>query len=356
MDPKSKLEHFKVGFDIELQKYLLSKEEEYKEISPFIYDFFKNISEFTLRGGKRLRPALLNCAYLLFGGDKKDEITKLSVFVELIQSYLLIHDDIFDNSDTRRKGPTFHKIYENYSINNGWQDSSHFGISLGVLGGDVALQLVNDIITKSDFLDGRKNRVLGLVTKLTTDVLIGQIQDFILPFKEMYSEADIAQIHFYKTATYTFYMPLLSGAYLAGMEDNDENIVYLKEYAKFAGMAFQVRDDILGVFGDEEKTGKPSVSDIKEGKKTLLILKAEENANESDLSTIKSLLGKKSLTDEEAEEFRNIIIRTGSLDYSKAKSEEYVTHAKNLLEKIKIRNEQWEFLNELANYLILRDI
>lgn len=356
MNPKEELEKFKNEFDLELENYLHSKESNYKEVSPFVFQIFKNITEFTLRGGKRLRPALLFHAYSLFGGNNKKEIIKLSVFVELIQSYLLIHDDIFDHADTRRGGATLHKIYEKLSIERGWGDASHFGITLGILAGDIASQLANDLITNSDFIDGRKNKVLSIVSTLTTDVLIGQIEDFILSFKTDYKEQDIEKIHSLKTVAYTFDMPLLAGAVLAGKNENDSDTIALKEYAKFAGAAFQIRDDILGIFGDEEKTGKPSLSDIKEGKKTLLTLKAEENANKKQLSVIKNLLGKKNLIEKEAKAFREIIIETGALDYSKSKCQRYVDSAKNELGKIKIINNNKDFLISLADYLVIRDI
>lgn len=356
MDPKEELTKFKAKLEPQLEAYLKNKRRKYADISRFTRNFFENIAEFTLRGGKRLRPALLYHSYKLFGGTKEKEIIRLSIFVELIQSYLLIHDDIFDRAGTRRKGPSFHKIYEKFSVENGWGDASHFGTSLGILGGDVAAQLANDIITNADFLEGRKNKVLGLVNELTTHVLIGQIEDFILAFKSEYRERDIMKIHHYKTANYTFDMPMRSGAILAGVKSSGTDMDALREYSKYAGVAFQIRDDILGIFGDEDKTGKPSISDIKEGKKTLLVLKAEQNASRRQLSVLKNLLGKKNLIDKEANEFRKVIIDTSSLEYSKTKCREYVNKAKKSLEKIKHRNDSWAFLYALADYLVVRDL
>lgn len=356
MDPREELTKFRVKFEPLLESYLKNKRREYAKVSSFTRNFFSDIAEFTLRGGKRLRPALLFHGYRLFGGNRDDEIIKLSIFIELIQSYLLIHDDIFDRSATRRKGPAFHKIYEKFSIENGWGDSAHFGTALGILAGDVAAQLANDVIVNSSFLESRKNKVIEIVNELTTNVLIGQIEDFILPFKNDYRERDIMKIHHYKTATYTFDMPLRSGSILAGVNDKDKNMDALRKYAKYAGIAFQIRDDILGIFGEEDKTGKPSNSDIKEGKKTLLVFKAEQNASRRQLSTIKDLLGKKNLIEKEANIFREIIVDTGSLEYSKIKCKQYVDKAKRSLEEIKQRNNSWDFLSGLADYLVMREV
>lgn len=356
MNPKAELERFKGLFDKELENYLREKEENYKNISPFVFEFFKNISEFTLRGGKRLRPALVYHAYRLFEDDKEEEIIKLSIFVELIQTSLLIHDDIFDRAATRRKGLTFHKIYEEASVKNDYNDPLHFGNTLGILGGDIAAQLSNELITNSDFPADRKNKVLSIVASLTTDVLIGQIEDFIITFKENYQEEDIEKIFLFKTVKYTFEMPLLTGAILAGKKEDDKDIMALKEYAKFAGMAFQLRDDILGTFGDEEKMGKPATSDIEEGKKTLLVLRAQQNANELQQQILKTVLGKRNLSEKEAKDFRDVLVNTGSLNYSKNKCDEYISKAKDALLAIESQGPSKDFLSSLADYMVVRNI
>lgn len=356
MNPKDELERFKGIFDEELKTYLRSKEKEYRDISPFVYELFKNISEFTLRGGKRLRPALVYHGYRLFGDDKEKELVELSMFVELVQTYLLIHDDIFDRASIRRNGPTFHKIYEKIATENEWGDTSHFGNTVGILGGDMASSLFNEVIINSDFPDDRKNKVLGVVTNLVANVLIGQIEDFIMMFKTDFTEEDVEKIFLYKTVKYTFEMPLLSGAILAGRDVDEKDVMVLKEYSRFAGMAFQLRDDILGIFGDEQKTGKPSTSDIEEGKKTLLVLRAEKEATEDQKAILNNLLGKNNLTEKEADDFRKVIIDTGSLEYSKDKCKEYVSNAKRALLNVELRNTSWDFLNSLADYMVVRNI
>lgn len=356
MNPKVELERFKSIFDEELEKYLRRKEEEYKNISPFVSELFKNISEFTLRGGKRLRPALVYHAYRLFKDDKEEELIKLSIFVELLQTSLLIHDDIFDRAATRRKGLSFHKIYEDMASKNNWDDSSHFGNTLAILGGDISSQLTNELIISSDFPLDRKNEVLDIVASLTIDVLLGQVEDFLMIYNEEFDENDIERVFQLKTVKYTFEMPLLAGLILSGKQKDDNAVRIVKEYAKFAGMAFQLRDDILGVFGEEEKIGKPSKSDIEEGKRTLLVLKATQFANEGQLRTLKELLGKKNISDEELKEFRRVITDTGSLEYSKNKCEEYINKAKHALSQLEAEETSLGFLKSLADYMLLRDI
>ncbi len=158
----------------------------------------------------------------------------------------------------------------------------------------------------------------------------------------------------YKTAKYTFEGPLHLGAILGGADDKFLN--QLSQYAIPAGIAFQIQDDILGIFGDEKKTGKPVGSDIRQGKYTILVAKAFEKANPRQKKILARCLGNKNLTKKDIEDFRKVIIESGSLDYAKNLAMKLVWEAKKELEKIKMNSETKKFLRGIAEYMIKREL
>lgn len=355
MNPEDELHKYKLLIERKLTSYFADKKIEYNNVSPFITNFLEHIEEFTLRGGKRLRPALIYYTYKAFNGEEDDAVKDLSMFIELIQSFLLIHDDIMDHADLRRGGETLHKIYENYAKANRYVEPEHFGTTMAILAGDLANQLAFELVSDSKL----KNKdhllqLLKLFTSQLTGVVFGQVHDILLTYDGEYKQEDIFKVHHYKTAKYTYEIPVISGAILAGA--THEEIALLTEFSKYAGIAFQIFDDILGIFGDDENTGKPTISDIKEGKKTLLTLKAYESGDIKQKETLTNYLGKKDLTETEAEEVREIMRNTGALEFSKQKCHEFVTKAQSYLDRLNMqKTKEFEFLYKIAEYSISRN-
>lgn len=359
MDPKVALGEYKKRVDVELEKYFERKVEEYKDVSEFVEMFIKDLAEFTLRGGKRLRPALLYYSYKLCGGDEKkeDEVVKLSIFIELLQSFMLIHDDIMDRALLRRGKTTMHKIYENFSKRKGFKDDEHFGLSMAILSGDLANQLAFEIIAESKFPEDKKNKLVELTVKEIAKTSFGQIHDILLNYNypANYNENDVLQVHLYKTATYTYELPLFAGAILSGASRQVLNA--LESFARFGGIAFQIQDDFLGMFGRSGETGKEVKSDIMEGKKTLLVTESYKKANSEQKLLLDRYLGKKDITEAEAEIVREIVRSTGSLEYSKKVCEDYVRKAKESLNYFAGKKEDaYHFLLGIADYLIIRKL
>ncbi|MBD3363225.1 polyprenyl synthetase family protein [Candidatus Dojkabacteria bacterium] len=312
------------------------------------------LEEYTLRGGKRIRAALMINSYNLFNSENLEDIYKLSIFIELIQSWLLIHDDITDHDDLRRGGPTFHKMYEKLASKYNFKDQADFGRNLAILGGDLISIFPIQLLTETNFDPKLKLKFIDYAYKKLADVGAGQIFDVITSKSTKYTEEDIIKIHELKTATYTFELPIYTGALLGGAEQNE--LIILTEYAKNAGIAFQIRDDILGMFGNEEKLGKPINSDIEEGKKTLLILHALKNSDKKQKNILNELYGRKNLTLTEANKVRTIIKQTNSLDYSIKLCKNYIQKAKTSLSKSKYKSSHnWNFLYTLAEYILLRE-
>jgi geranylgeranyl diphosphate synthase type I len=353
---KQMLADFKPLVEEELEKYFKKEVRKAKKISPYTEKIVKDLEEITLRGGKRLRANLVYSSYLLLGGRKKKEILKTSSFIEILHSYLLIEDDVMDQSDTRRGKDTLHKIYRDYHKRNFYKrNPEHFGESIAINIGLIGCHLALNILNNSNFPAELKIKAMNKVNEQISLVGHGQIHDILLEVREDLKIEDVLLVHLLKTAKYTFETPMHVGAILAGAKERDLKL--LSKYAIPAGIAFQIQDDILGMFGDEEKVGKPVDSDLKEGKQTLLIIKALERASKADTKKIIEALGNPRVTKKQLKEVREVIEKTGSYDYSKKLARRYVRKAQKALEDMdKWNSKGKEFLKGIAQYMIEREI
>jgi geranylgeranyl diphosphate synthase, type I len=358
MDAKKALAEIAIRIDKQVLDLLNEEQKTSGSISPIVDDIFKYVPIVTM-GGKRLRGAFVYYSYLMHGGKDFEEILKVSALIEVLHSYLLTHDDIMDKSAIRHRKPTIHKIYQNNikSQNKFYRDSRHFGESVGINIGDILSHISMYRLTETNFDDHLKIKTLSKLNRAFADTGYGQLIDV---FGEIIPEADenhVMLVHYYKTGKYTYENPLHIGATLAGAKEEDLKV--LTDYAIPGGIAFQIQDDILGMFGDEYRIGKPANSDLKEGKKTLLIIKALENADEKQKEIIEKNLGNTFLKKQDLEDVRKVIIDTGSLEYSKKTALDLVTKAKNALAKN--ANPSWigegrDFLDAVADYMIKRDL
>lgn len=357
MEAKSLLEEYKKRVEFYLESYFRKKKTQNKSVSPFVYDFTATLEEFTMRGGKRLRPALMYYAYKIFSQESEEEVIQLSSFIELIQSFLLIHDDIMDNALLRRGADTVHTTYRKVGKERGYKFPEHFGTTMAILSGDLAMQYALEIINQSSLGKDKINLTTDLLGRYIEEVIFGQVHDVLLSYEEEFDETDIFRVHDLKTATYTYKLPMEIGARLGGATKEELNVIL--SYAEPAGIAFQIRDDILGAFGNDVSTGKESKSDFAEGKKTFLILKALEMADKGEKEVITKLNGKSNITDEESAQLREIIVRTGSLEYSEKLcidfSEKAIENISKMKNKQKSNKEAVDFLVDLADYLTKRN-
>lgn len=355
MNPKEQLLEFKSRIDADLAKYFALKDKETSEITPYINQFLNYLKDYTLQGGKRLRPALLYHTYKAFGGKLDSAIVWLSMYLELLQSYLLIHDDWIDHSDKRRGHPTLHKIYEQQAKDSQYKEDEHYGASLAVMLGDYASQLVFEIIASADLDKAKLLELSGHTAREVSDVIFGQCHDILLSFEKDYSFDDIVFVQYYKTAKYTYELPVIAGANLVGItEDQNESLM---TYSTNAGVAFQMYDDILGLFGNDKTTGKSTLDDLREGKKTLLILKAYEKANSSQKKIFDQYLGNQKITDEQGDKIRQIVEETGSLEFSKSKCAELLDASHKALHTLKLpKTDSRDFLYNIVEYTVTRDV
>lgn len=353
------LNNFKKKIDKEIDIYFNNKKNSYKKSSPSLAEILDHIHS-SCKKGKRIRAAFIYFSYLAHGGTNQKEILKLSSFVELMHTYFLIHDDIVDQDAIRHGIPTIHtkyqEIYKKYRATklSKPKDSEHFGNSVAIIAGDLTNSLSYDIIINSKIDDKIKNQILTKTNSLVFTTLAGQFFDINQEQGKIINKQEILNIYQNKTAQYTVEIPLQIGAIAAG-KNNQKILKTLSSYAIPLGIAFQIQDDILDIFGNEEKLGKPIGSDIREGKCTILIWAAFQKADENQTKILKSYLGNKKLSQKQIEEFKQIIINTGSLTYAKEESNKLLNQSLNIIKKLKLKKEGKEFLVGIAEYLINRE-
>jgi geranylgeranyl diphosphate synthase type I len=355
MGAKEELADFKQVFDKEFKRYLEFQVKAAKKISPITGELMEHIKEFSLRGGKRIRPALFYHSYIAHGGKDRREALKASLSIELSETYLLIHDDIMDNDILRRGGVTIHEGYRKIADEK-FNDKSNprlFGTAMGINAGDVACAMSNHILASAKFNQAYINNAIAEFNHVYIKECYGQTLDVYSELRGNIEPSDVIQVHRLKTVPYTFDGPIKIGAILAGA--NRRAIKNLEKFSVPLGTAFQMQDDILGMFGSEEKLGKPVISDLKEGKKTLLILEALKRSNRVQKEIVKSNLGNKNISTSGLQAVRKVVEDTGSLESSKRMAASLVSKAMRAMKAMKLEREGKEFLIQIAEYMIKRD-
>ncbi|WP_084524221.1 polyprenyl synthetase family protein [Nocardia inohanensis] len=302
-----------------LTGFFVSRKEIVEPLGPVFVDAAQALEDFVLRGGKRTRPAFAWTGWLGAGRDAEeaeaDAVLTACSALELVQACALIHDDIIDSSRTRRGFPTVHVDYEGRHRDQGWAgDSAHYGESVAVLIGDLALAWADDMVRDAGLPAAAAARFAPVWAGMRTEVLGGQLLDIYGEVSGDETVAAALRINRYKTAAYTIERPLHMGAALAGADA--DLIAAYREFGTDIGIAFQLRDDLLGVFGDPAITGKPSGDDLREGKRTVLIAEALHRAdqvNPAAATLIRTSLGT-DVTPDRVTELRGVLTELGAVD------------------------------------------
>ncbi len=310
----------------------------------FLYQFYSDLSKYLLLGGKRLRPVSLVMIYKGLGGT--GNIYDLAICVELLHNASLVHDDIIDHDLVRRGNPSFHASYSDWFEKNlkHYSDQTDFGLAMGILGGDLLIDLGEKAILDFNVEENKKLKALNYYLAAYKQLIDGVAAESYLqniPLNQV-SEMDYLDMITGKTSS-LFEKSILIGAVLA--DASEKQIESLSNFAILLGQAFQIRDDILGVFGDPAKTGKSTEGDIREGKKTLLAIYASGN------SRFTELYGKKGLTDKEIEEVRELMRGSGALEKANAKALECAQRSQEILKKLNLKGDSLMFFTELVKYI-----
>ena len=264
-------------------------------------------------GGKRQRPRLLLASFFGLGGTDLRAAVAVAAAYELLHTALLVHDDVIDRDWVRRGTPNVAGRYRDRAIaTTSSRTAAHFGRSAAILAGDLALASAPRLIESVELDPVVRRRLHELLYEAVVASAAGEVADLELATVELTSPPTTEQIltmERAKTSVYSFEAPLMSGAVLAGA--SDDVIDALGRYGRELGLAYQIVDDLLGVFGDETVTGKSALGDLREGKWTVLVAHAARTAHWPALAAI---LGTRDLTEVQAVEARDLLARSGARD------------------------------------------
>ncbi len=336
----------------QLRRYLQVRRRDAHYIGPDYDGLIAALEDFVLRGGKRLRPLFAYWGWRAVApADAKDREDMLLLFsaLELLHACALIHDDVIDASGTRRGMPTVHVQFADLHHERGWRGSAdQFGISAAILLGDLSLVWADDIVATADVTAATRLRVRQVWSAIRTEVLGGQYLDIVAESSGADSIESAMRVNTYKTASYTVTRPLQLGA-AAGDDRPDIQDVF-HDVGTDLGIAFQLRDDVLGVFGDPDVTGKPSGDDLRSGKRTVLLAEAIERADSNDPLAAKLLRASigTALSDAQVRELCSAIEAVGALSAVETRIEELTRRALGALEAAPIHAAAKVGLTELA--------
>lgn len=288
-----------------------------RAIGPELNPVADALERFMLDSGKRLRPIFAYVGLLGTGTSPNSEFIAAVSSLELVHVCALMHDDVMDASDTRRGAPSIHRAFEARHLKEGLTGSAaQFGLSSAILLGDLALIWASKMLHQSGIKSEDLIRALPVYDEMRVELMAGQYLDVYEQALATQSVERAMRVARYKSAKYTIERPLHFGAQLGSVPSrNIENIIAkYSGYGLPLGEAFQLRDDVLGVFGDPIETGKPAGDDLREGKRTVLMAATIERATDSAKSKIEKLFADPDLDDDGVAILRSIIVESGALN------------------------------------------
>jgi len=303
-----------------LATFLQTKRDDALQIDPQFVAAVDSLSEFVLGGGKRLRPTFAWWGWRGAGGSPFDPqahaVLRAVSSLELIQACALVHDDLMDDSTSRRGAPTVHVEFTARHRAAGWLGApERFGAATAILLGDIALAWADDMLRSADLWPDQLSRAHAVWQAMRTEVLAGQYLDILTQACGDETPETALQIDRYKTAAYTVERPLHLGAAIAGA--NQALIDAYRRFGADIGIAFQLRDDLLGMFGDPAITGKPAGDDLREGKRTLLLAyglrAADEKSQTGAADVLRSAIGNPQVDESTVTRVRELLIEIGAV-------------------------------------------
>jgi geranylgeranyl diphosphate synthase, type I len=311
--------------------------------------------EFTLRGGKRFRAILVLAGYHITTGNPPRPALSAAAALEHFQSWMLIHDDIIDHSEERRGGPTVHRAMASlHQRERRIGSGEDYGMGIGITLGDLEEPFTVEALLATPVPPAARLAALAEYVRMTRLTAYGQLLDIRNGTLEPadVAEADVLNVHRLKSAIYTVVSPLKIGALLGG--SSARRLEDLEAVGTDLGIAFQLRDDVLGAGFDAEDSGKSS-NDLTEGKRTLLVVRAWQLGSEADRTRLARVLGNPTAPEEDIERARGVIRTTGSLEYSEHRIAELTDRALQRLARSRtIRADAKPLVREIADRLVRR--
>lgn len=339
--------------DERLARFFAEERQLVDSLAPDAMLVLGGLESLTLRGGKRLRPAMLVAAQRAVSPEASlASVVSACASLEVLQSYLLIHDDWMDQDEERRGGPAVHVLLRRelgaprWAARGEGEGGAHLAAALAVLSGDLGSAYANRLFLESAALSRRSHDALFTYLRVQRDVVLGQTLDLL-------GSADVSRMHDLKTGSYTVEGPLLLGATLA--DASEAQLEVLRRVAKPLGEAFQVRDDLLGTFGDTKKTGKPVGNDLRVGKHNAIVLECEASVDRDVRAPLTRVLGKPSATDAAVREAIEMLETTGVRGRVEARLAGLIERAKSELVGAPLSVEGVRAISELADLFGARE-
>ena len=339
----------KTTVETTLQRFLDEKQQSATTIHPSYRQLLDETHRVVFSGGKRLRPHLVFLGY----GTYDETVSMVAAAHELLHTALLVHDDIIDRDIVRHNQPTIHAAYNKIYTDNltNPHDRAHFSESAALLAGDLLISFAYELITKAELPIKIHAAVTSLMTEGMFEVIGGELMDTEAAFVKY--PADPLTIYHYKTASYSIIAPLLSGAVMSPANHDQPSLDALRSFATNIGVAYQIQDDILGVFGRSGETGKSTVGDLREGKRTLLIEHFTKAASADQMALFSRTFGNTSARDDDFTMLKNYLRDSGALASTEVAVADYTQAALRALQNVPNR-ELTKNLTALVDMLITR--
>jgi geranylgeranyl diphosphate synthase, type I len=346
-DVPSSLHHVARRVEARLESLLAAEIGRWTALSPDLEDPLAALRRLVLAGGKRLRPAFCHWAFVGAGGDPDDPVVvDAGAAFEMLQAFALVHDDVMDGSPTRRGARTAHLRFEDRHRSDAWRgEARRFGEGVAILIGDLAHVYADRLLRDAP------RPAIDVWDELRIELNVGQYLDVLGTARADTDRAGARRIARYKSGKYTIERPLHLGAALAGRTGDLQ--APLSAYGDPLGEAFQLRDDVLGAFGDTALTGKPVGEDLREGKPTTLLALAAERADAPQRSVLDQA-GRPQLDEESVGAVQQVLVDTGALAAVEAAIETLTADAVAALETVQLTAEARDALAELAHFVARR--
>lgn len=347
------VQEYEKQFSKALEEFFVEQEKNALAIDKNYATLWSDMKTVVLAGGKRMRPKMAIMAYRAFGGASTNEIVPVAVALELLHQFLLVHDDIIDR-DTVRHGVLnmsgrYQKHYRSLLAEPG--ERQHFVNSAALLAGDLLHGAAHTILATSALPLEQLHKLQAAFGQAVFEVGGGELLDTESAFRS-HDQINTAAIAKYKTASYSFVAPLVIGA-IAARADH-ATCAALHVFAEDLGIAFQLRDDLLGVFGNEDTTGKSSEGDLREGKYTELIARFRSKATAEQLDIYNTVFGNKNATTAQVAALKNAIAASGAQSEIEALIEEYEARAQKELDFLQLSKEDHEQFEKLIQKAVRR--
>jgi geranylgeranyl diphosphate synthase type I len=330
-----------------IRRLLDAERQRWQPVDPSLSEALDALRALVVAGGKRLRPAFCHWAFVGAGGDPDDAVAiDAGAALELLHSFALVHDDIMDGSDRRRGEPAVHRAFEARHRQGGWRGpAARFGEGAAILVGDFAFVYADLLMA------GAPPAARAIFDELRIELCVGQFLDLSATASGARDAERARTIEWYKSGKYTVERPLHVGAALAGRLDELQDP--LSAFGLPLGEAFQLRDDLLGVFGAEAVTGKPVGDDLREGKLTPLLAAATTRADGDELRLLERVGS--DLTAEEITAICDLLVRTGAVAEIEAAIERLVAESLAALDRVPITDDAKVALADLGRFVAWRD-